>query len=65
VVASKVLGIPVRRGNFPVGISPEIAKPENASVLGLLHYALEDHGLPGETKKETSFLGKIGGLLGM
>jgi len=65
VVASKVLGVPVRKGNFPVGISPEIAKPENASVLGLLHYALEDHGLPGETKKDTSFLGKIGGLLGM
>jgi cell division protein FtsA len=65
VVASKVLGVPVRKGNFPVGISTEIAKPENASVLGLLHYALEDHGLPGESPKETSFLGKIGGLLGM
>ncbi len=65
VVASKVLGIPVRKGTFPVGISPDIAHPENASVLGLLHYALEDHTLPGTPRKETSLLGKIGGLLGM
>ena len=65
VVASKVLGLPVRKGVFPVGIFPDIAHPENASVLGLLHYALEDHTLPGTSRKETSLLGKIGGLLGM
>ena len=42
-VASQVLGQTVRKATFPPGISPELAKPENATVLGLLHYGLEDH----------------------
>ena len=38
--------------SFPTGIDSELAQPENATVLGLLHYGLEDHGLPGRKKEE-------------
>ena len=41
-VASKVLGMPVRKAGFPSGIAPELAQPENATVMGLLHYGLQD-----------------------
>ena len=66
-VASQVLGQTVRKATFPPGISPELAKPENATVLGLLHYGLEDHSLPGQKKpdQEVGILGKIGRKLGL
>ena len=52
-VASKVLGLPARKASFtPGSIAPELARHENATVLGLLHYGLEDHGLPGRKRKE-------------
>lgn len=51
-VATKVLGIPVRKAGFPPGIASELAQPENATVLGLLHYGLQDHGFPGQRKPE-------------
>ena len=64
--ASKVLGQPVRRAGFPTGISEELAQPENSTVLGLLHYGLEDHALPGEkADEEVGLLGKIGRFVGL
>ncbi|MEC7401755.1 MAG: cell division protein FtsA, partial [Verrucomicrobiota bacterium] len=51
-VAGKVLGLPVRKAGFPPGIEPELAQPENATVLGLLHYGLQDHSLPGQKKDQ-------------
>ncbi len=66
-VASKVLGLPVSKAGFPAGISPELAQPENATVLGLLHYGLQDHGLPGQSKTahQTGFFGKIAEMVGI
>ena len=66
-VASKVLGQPVRRAGFPTGISDELAQPENSTVLGLLHYGLEDHSLPGDSsqQEEVGLLGKLGRCVGI
>jgi cell division protein FtsA len=66
-LASKVLGVPVTKANFPSGLGNELAQPENSTVLGLLHYGLEDHGLPGEQHKQASsgFIKKLGGLIGI
>jgi cell division protein FtsA len=66
-IATKVLGFPTRRASFPSGIASELAQPENATVLGLLHYGLEDHGLPGRKKEEaeTGFLGKFRKMVGL
>ena len=66
-LASKVLGVPVTKANFPSGLGNELAQPENSTVLGLLHYGLEDHGLPGEQHKAVSsgFIKKLGGLIGI
>ncbi|MFL2735818.1 MAG: cell division protein FtsA [Gammaproteobacteria bacterium] len=66
-VASKILGFSVRRASFPNGIANELAQPENATVLGLLHYGLEDHSLPGKKKEETEsgFLGKFRKMVGL
>ena len=65
-VASKVLGQPVRRAGFPPGISEELAQPENSTVLGLLHYGLEDQSLPGEKiQEEVGLLGKLGRVVGI
>ena len=65
-VASKVLGQPVRRAGFPPGISEELAQPENSTVLGLLHYGLEDQSLPGEKiQEEVGLLCKLGRFVGI
>lgn len=66
-VASKVLGLPVRKAGFPPGIEPELAQPENATVMGLLHYGMHDHNLPGQKRDEaqTGFLGKLASTLGI
>ena len=67
-VASKVLGMPVRKAAFAPGIDPQLATPENATVLGLLHYGLEDHGRPiGEKEDEArrGFFGKLAGMVGI
>ena len=66
-VATRVFGQTVRKATFPPGISPELAQPENATVLGLLHYGLEDHSLPGQKKpeQEVGILGKIGRIVGI
>ena len=66
-VASKVLGQPVRRAGFPTGISDELAQPENSTVLGLLHYGLEDHSRPGDSsqQEEVGLLGKLGRFVGI
>jgi cell division protein FtsA len=66
-VASKVLGLPVRKAGFPPGIEPELAQPENATVMGLLHYGMHDHNLPGQKGDEaqTGFLGKLASTLGI
>lgn len=67
-VASKVLGMPVRKAAFAPGIDPQLATPENATVLGLLHYGLEDHGRPiGEKDDQPSpgFFGKLAGMVGI
>jgi cell division protein FtsA len=66
-VASKVLGMPVRKAGFPPGIDPELAQPENATVLGLLHYGLQDHSLPGQRPEEAQagFFGKIAEMVGI
>ncbi len=66
-VAGKVLGLPVRRAGFPPGIEPELAQPENATVLGLLHYGLQDHSLPGQKKdqEQTGFLEKLAHTFGI
>jgi cell division protein FtsA len=66
-LASKVLGLPVTKGSFPAGLGHELAQPENSTVLGLLHYGLEDHRLPGEqnTQSSTGLFKKIGGFLGI
>ncbi len=66
-VASKVLGLPVRKAGFPPGIEPELAQPENATVMGLLHYGMHDHNLPGQKREEaqTGFLGKLVSTLGI
>ena len=66
-LASKVLGLPVTKGNFPAGLGHELAQPENSTVLGLLHYGLEDHRLPGEqnAQSSTGLFKKIGGFLGI
>ena len=67
-VASKVLGMPVRKATFAPGIDPQLATPENATVLGLLHYGLEDHGRPiGEKEDEArrGFFGKLAGMVGI
>jgi cell division protein FtsA len=66
-VASKVMGMPVRKAGFPAGIEPELARPENATVLGLLHYGLQDHRLPGQKEQEgdSGFLSKFAELVGI
>ncbi|MDG1173085.1 MAG: cell division protein FtsA [Opitutales bacterium] len=66
-VASMVLGVPARKATFPSEIGKDLAQPENATVLGLLHYALEDNRLPGQprSKENSGILSKIGGLLGI
>ena len=66
-VASKVMGMPVRKAGFPAGIEPELARPENATVLGLLHYGLQDHRLPGqkEQERDSGFLSKFAELVGI
>lgn len=66
-LASKVLGLPVSKGSFPSGLGHELAQPENSTVLGLLHYGLEDHRLPGEqnTQQGPGLFKKIGGFLGI
>jgi hypothetical protein len=66
-VASMVLGVPARKATFPSEIGKDLAQPENATVLGLLHYALEDNRLPGQPKsnENSGILSKIGGLLGI
>lgn len=66
-VASKVLGLPVRKAGFPPGIEPELAQPQNATVMGLLHYGMHDHNLPGQKRDEaqTGFLGKLASTLGI
>ena len=66
-VAGKVLGLPVRKAGFPPGIEPELAQPENATVLGLLHYGLQDHSLPGQKKdqEQTGFLEKLAHTFGI
>ena len=66
-VASKVLGLSVRRASFPSGIASELAQPENATVLGLLHYGLEDHSLPGKKKDDADvgFLSKFRKMVGL
>mgnify|MGYP001246276110 FL=1 len=66
-VASKVLGMPVRKAGFPSGIAPELAQPENATVMGLLHYGLQDHTLPGQKPEAANagLLGKIAELVGI
>ena len=66
-LASKVLGFPVSKGSFPAGLGHELAQPENSTVLGLLHYGLEDHRLPGEqtTQQGPGLFKKIGGFLGI
>jgi cell division protein FtsA len=66
-VASKVLGLPVRKAGFPPGIEPALAQPENATVMGLLHYGMHDHNLPGQKGDEaqTGFLGKLASTLGI
>lgn len=66
-VASKILGLPVRKASFPIGIASELAQPENATVLGLLHYGLEDHSLPGKKRDdaEVGFLGKFRKMVGL
>ena len=66
-VASKVLGMPVRKAGAPPGIDPSLAQPENSTVLGLLHYGLQDHGLPGQRQasSNTGFLGKIAEMVGI
>ena len=65
-IAAKVLGLPVRRASFPPGIALELAQPENATVLGLLHYGLQDHGLPGRKAGESqTIMSKIAGLVGI
>jgi cell division protein FtsA len=66
-VASKILGLPVRKASFPTGIANELAQPENATVLGLLHYGLEDHSLPGKNSDdaEVGFLSKFRKMVGL
>ena len=66
-VAGKVLGLPVRKAGFPPGIEPELAQPENATVLGLLQYGLQDHSLPGQKKdqEQTGFLEKLAHTFGI
>jgi len=68
-VASKVLGLPARKASFtPGSIAPELAKHENATVLGLLHYGLEDHGRPPGQKNDgppPGFFGKLAGMVGI
>ena len=66
-VASKILGLPVRKASFPTGIANELAQPENATVLGLLHYGLEDHSLPGKKRDDTEvgFLSKFRKMVGL
>ena len=66
-VAHTILGVPARKGIFPSGIGKDLAQPENATVLGLLHYGLEDHRLPGQPKnnEKPGIFSKIGGLLGI
>ena len=69
IVAAKVLGLPVRKATFTPGIDSELATPENATVLGLLHYGLEDHGRPpGEKESDEQspgFFGKLAGMVGI
>ncbi len=66
-VASKILGFPARRASFATGIVSELAQPENATVLGLLHYGLEDHSLPGRKKNEADsrFIDKFRKMVGL
>lgn len=69
IVATKVLGLPVRKATFTPGIDSELATPENATVLGLLHYGLEDHGRPPGHKESDEqspgFFGKLAGMVGI
>ncbi len=66
-LASKVLGVATTKASFPSGLGNELAQAENSTVLGLLHYGLEDHRLPGERSPSegAGIFKKIGGFLGI
>ena len=66
-IAGKILGFSARRASFPSGIASELAQPENATVLGLLHYGLEDNGLSGRKKEEAEagFIEKFRKMVGL
>ena len=66
-LASKVMGVPVSKASFPSGLGNELAHAENSTVLGLLHYGLEDHRLPGEphANETAGLFKKIGGFIGI
>ena len=65
-VATQVLGKPLEK-DISARDKSELAQPENATVLGLLHYGLEDHSLPGQKKpeQEVGILGKLGRIVGI
>ena len=66
-VASKVLGMRFARLVFLPELLRELAQPENATVMGLLHYGLQDHTLPGQKPEAANagLLGKIAELVGI
>ena len=66
-LGAKVLGVPVSKANFPSGLGNDLSQAENSTVLGLLHYGLEDHRLPGEqyTNEDPGFFRKVGTFLGI
>jgi cell division protein FtsA len=66
-LGAKVLGVSVSKANFPSGLGNDLSQAENSTVLGLLHYGLEDHRLPGEkyTNEDAGFFRKVGTFLGI
>lgn len=58
--ATKVFGIPARRGENPSWVKEELQGPEYSTILGLLHYGLNNQGEKvNERRKKRSLLEKL------
>jgi cell division protein FtsA len=52
--ATKVFGIPTQLGEMPPGMDEKLNRPQHATVLGLLHFGLQNRGGAGAAKRRRS-----------
>jgi len=52
--ATKVLGVPTQLGEMPPGMDDQLNRPQHATVLGLLHYGLQNRAQTGGVGRRRS-----------